>query len=102
MLPGWTAEPGNTKLTMLIGPPMLGAFTGSEANAVLVDTANPWALAGRGVPNFIPFKVIVAATPVPVYDGLVTRDSDWAPKDDNVNWELLNVGDWLLSKYPLG
>jgi hypothetical protein len=67
-----------------------------------VDTANPWALAGRGDPNFIPFIVIVVTTPVLVKDCVATRDSDWALKDDTVNWELANVGSWLLSKNPLG
>ena len=87
---------------MLIWPPILGAENGSEANAFLVDTVNPWALAGRGDPNFIPFNVIVVTTPVPEYVVVVSRDNDWEPKDDNINWELSYVGVELVLKNPFG
>ena len=97
-----TTESRNAKLTMLIWPPILGAGNGSEANAFLVETVNPWALAGWGDPNFIPFKVIVVTTPVPEYNCVVSRDNDWAPKDDKTNWALAYVGVELLSKNPFG
>ena len=67
-----------------------------------MDTVKPWALAGRGDPNLIPFNVIVVTMPVPEYNGLVSRDNDWAPKDDKLNWVLAYVGVELMSKNPFG